>query len=239
MLAACGAHDARDPVLVHAEILENSGDSDDLLVGGGLLLGAPTGGVSLLVNGSFDAAAGASAGWLQRSNRTRFGSLGEIIGAAPAGDPAAATSSVARLCGYPYLSGSMSDATGLNCSDTLYQELLAVPAGTRSITVQAEVLARFACTGRFNYAQIFLRPLDGGPTVPALSIKLSTDSVRPGEFGTWQPVVATLGDAAVVNAMIGKRYEFRLLGNTSADCRDPAISQTYVLMTRLSVSATP
>jgi len=240
-LSACGGgNDARDPALVHAEALEGSGESDDPLVGGALLLGAaPPGSTELLNNGSFNAPSGASTGWAQRSNRTRFGTYGEVIGAVPAGDPAATTPSVARLCGYPYLSASGSDTTGQNCFDWASQELLPVPAGTGSLTVKASILARFSCTGAFNYGQVFLRPLDGGPTLPKLSIKISTDSVRLGELGTWQPVVATLSDAAVIGAMVGKRYEIRLMGNTSTNCRDPNMSQTYVLVTSLSVSAEP
>lgn len=240
VLAGCGSNEVKDPVLLHAEILEQDGVSDDPLIGLVSVSARAPLGTQLLANGNFDDASGPATGWTQKTNRTRFGNLGDIIGPVISGNPAAPTtsSSVARLCGYPYRQVSGSSLTNQNCFDRLNRDITMVPAGTATLTLSADVLGRFSCTGRFNYAQMFLRPLDGGPKAEALSVRISSDSVPASEQGTWRQVTATLNDSEILRAMVGKRYELNILGNTGG-CDDPDMSQTYVLFTNISLSATP
>ncbi len=238
--SSCAATQVEAETLAYAESVELASAPDDeaiLPFGVGAAPPASASLVDLISNGSFNDPSGPSTGWTQRTNRTRFGNLGEIIGDPISGNPPAPTNNVARLCGYPFMRGDVMSSDRQNCFDRLSKGGIVIPANATSLTLQADVLGRFACTGTSNYAQLLLRPVDGGPQIAALSVKISSLSVNPAEIGKWTAVSATVNDPLMLQKIQGKQYEFNIIGNT-AGCMDPDMSQTYVQVTNIRLIAT-
>lgn len=236
-LTACGS-DAGDPVL---DYLDSAGAAS---VAGGLTI-TPAGllqvqagpAQALLSNGSFDAAPGPTTDWTQRTHRTRFGTLGDLIGAVPAGLPAAPYTTVARICGYPYtfrkiLPEGGFDIDQVSCSDRLTSADFTIPATTTALSLQADASGQITCGGTWT-TLIALMPVAEGPKVPTIQIKPTTAELRSDRWTTFRFEIPS----ATVAGMVGKPYRLIVQG-MSGTCQDPLMEESVVLISGLKVEAT-
>jgi hypothetical protein len=250
-LAACGSSEPSDPVQAYLDSAEIASavsvepakplPQSVPIVRSRPLLQAASPSTELIANGSFDDPAGPGAGWTQSTQRTRFASLGNLIGPVPAdrpAHPALGRGTVARMCGYPATlttrspEGNISIDT-VSCVDRLTSDEFTVPAGTTAVNLRLDAYGSITCGGTWTTIVALVASADGSK-IPALRINQSTfepvDAANP-----WKTLSYAI-PADRVPGMAGKRYKLIAQG-MSGSCKDPQMEQSIVLLTGIHLTA--